>query len=77
MPIITAYAEARREYGQAKAMGICLPAFAAEDRETLEAILAAGVDVAAEVGRADVPVIVTWTTRYSQRPQMTKVFSCG
>jgi hypothetical protein len=47
MPIITAYADAWREYEQAKANGICLPAFATEDRETLEAILAAGVDVAA------------------------------
>jgi len=77
MPIITGYEDAIREYEEAAAKGICLPAFAAEDRETLEAILAASVDVAAEVGRPDLPVIVTWTTRYPLRPQMTKVFSCG
>ena len=77
MPIITKYEEARRVYEEAGASGICLPAFAAEDREPLEAILAAGAEIATEVCRPDLPVIVTWTARYPPRPQMTKVLACG
>ncbi len=54
-----------------------LPVFCAEDRETLEAILAAAKAVGERIGRDDVPIVPAWTSRYPGRGQMTLLTACG
>jgi len=77
MPIITDFNEVKRIYNYANDSGICLPVFAAEDRETIEAILAAGTEIGKEIGNVNIPIIITWTINYQKRPQMQLVSSCG
>lgn len=77
MPIITKYNEVKEIYDKARDIGVCLPVFAAEDRETVEAILAAGLEFGKQIGRAEIPIVITWTVRYPLRPQMTKLTACG
>jgi fructose/tagatose bisphosphate aldolase len=77
MPIITDYHEVKDTYQEAAELGVALPVFCAEDRETLEAILAAALEFGKEIGVDDLPVIPAWTSRYPARGQMTLVTACG
>lgn len=77
MPLITGYSQVKDVYGEAAELGVALPVFCAEDRETLEAILAAALEVGREIGREDLPVIPAWTCRYPARPQMQLLTACG
>jgi len=77
MPLITDYSAVRDVYRQAAEAGASLAAFCAEDRETLEAMLAAAVEVGREIGAADLPVVPSWTSRYPPRGQMKLVTACG
>lgn len=77
MPIVTDYNEVKDIYRDAAERRVSLPVFCAEDRETLEAILAAGLRAGQSVGRADVPVIPAWTGRYPPRGQMRLISVCG
>jgi fructose-bisphosphate aldolase class II len=77
MPLITDYQQVKDTYQEAAELGIGLPVFCAEDRETLEAILAAALEVGREIGVADLPVIPAWTSRYPPRAQMTLLTACG
>jgi fructose-bisphosphate aldolase class II len=77
MPLITDYNAVKGIYQEAAARGISLPAFCIEDRETLEAILAAAVDVGKEIGVEDLPIVPAWTSRYPGRGQMRLLTACG
>lgn len=77
MPIVNDCRAVRDVYQQARECGVALPAFCAEDRETLEAILAATLEVGAALGVDDLPIVVAWTSRYPARSQMTLVSACG
>jgi len=77
MPLVTEYAGVKEVYQAASERGIALPVFCAEDRETLEAILAAALEYGREIGVADLPIVPAWTVRYPSRGQMTLVSACG
>jgi len=77
MPLITDYRAVKDTYGEAAERGIALPVFCAEDRETLEAILAAALEMGDAIGVADLPIIPAWTSRYPPRGQMTLITACG
>jgi fructose-bisphosphate aldolase class II len=77
MPLITEREHVKDVYQEATELGLALPVFCAEDRETLEAILAAGLEVGREIGVDDMPVIPAWTSRYPPRGQMTLITACG
>ena len=61
MPLITGCSQVKEVYGEAAELGVALPVFCAEDRETLEAILAAALEVGRDIGCEDLPVIPAWT----------------
>ena len=77
MPLINEYKAVKDIYREAARAHIALPAFCCEDRETLEAILAAGLSVSRKLGVADLPVVPAWTCRYPPRGQMSLVAACG
>lgn len=77
MPLVTDYNAVKDIYSEAVELGVGLPAFCAEDRETLEAILAATLKMAEEIGVEDLPIIPSWTSRYPARGQMTLLTACG
>jgi fructose/tagatose bisphosphate aldolase len=77
MPLITDYHEVKEVYRDAAERRVGLPVFCAEDRETLEAILAAALKFGREIGVTDLPIIPAWTVRYPSRGQMTLVTACG
>jgi len=77
MPLITEYRAVIETYQEAAEKKIALPVFCAEDRETLEAILASALAMGEEIGVEDLPVIPSWTCRYPPRPQMRLVSACG
>lgn len=77
MPLVTDYAQVKETYSEAAERGVGLPVFCAEDRETLEAILAAAKAVGERIGRDDVPIVPAWTSRYPGRGQMTLLTACG
>lgn len=77
MPLLTDVHAVRETYREAAERGLALPAFCAEDRETLEAILAAALQVGREIGVDDLPVIPAWTGRYPARGQAGLVAACG
>jgi fructose-bisphosphate aldolase class II len=77
MPLVTDYQEVKDTYREAAELGVALPALCAEDRETVEAILAAAAEVGRKIGVPHLPVIVSWTGRYPPRPQATFVAACG
>ena len=58
MPLITDYNEVKEVYQEAAEKGVALPVFCAEDRETLEAILASASEFGKKIG---------WTTCQSFR----------
>ena len=77
MPIINNYSQVKEIYQQAAELKIGLPVFCAEDRETLEAILAAAYEYGMDIGVDNLPVIPAWTSRYPARGQMKLVSACG
>ena len=77
MPLVTDVNEVRDTYQEAVTLGVGLPVFCCEDRETLEAILASALEMGREIGVADLPIIPAWTCRYPPRGQMTLVTACG
>ena len=77
MPLVTDYQEVRDTYREAAERGIGLPVYCAEDRETLEGILASALKVSEEIGVENVPICPAWTSRYPARGQMTLLTACG
>jgi fructose/tagatose bisphosphate aldolase len=77
MPIVSDYNQVKDIYQQAVECGVGLPVFCAEDRETLEAILASALKMAEKIGVEDLPIIPAWTCRYPSRGQMTLLTACG
>ena len=77
MPIVTDYNEVKETYQEAAEQGIGLPVFCAEDRETLEAILASALEMGKKIGVDNLPIIPAWTVRYPGRGQMTLLTACG
>jgi fructose/tagatose bisphosphate aldolase len=77
MPLITDYRAVMDIYQDAARRGVGLPVFCAEDRETLEAILASALKMAKKIGVDDLPIIPAWTCRYPARGQMTLLTACG
>ena len=77
MPLVNDYNEVKEVYKEAAELGVGLPVFCAEDRETLEAILAAALEISKRVGIENLPVIPAWTSRYPGRGQMTLLTACG
>ena len=77
MPLVTDYNAVKDAYAQAAELGIGLPVFCSEDRETLEAILASALKMSEEIGVEDLPIIPAWTSRYPSRGQMELLTACG
>ncbi|MCY3017468.1 MAG: class II fructose-bisphosphate aldolase [Planctomycetota bacterium] len=77
MPLITEYRAVKDVYQQATELGAALPVFCAEDRETLEAILASALELGREIGVEDLPIVPAWTCRYPPRAQMKLLTACG
>ncbi len=77
MPLVTDYNAVKDAYAEAGQLGVALPVFCAEDRETLEAILASALKMSEEIGVEDLPIIPAWTCRYPSRGQMTLLTACG
>lgn len=77
MPIVNNYSQVKEIYQQAAELKAALPVFCAEDRETLEAILAAAYEYGKEIGVNNLPVIPAWTSRYPARSQMKLLSACG
>lgn len=77
MPLITEYQEVKDIYQEAASLGVAIPVFCAEDRETLEAILAAGLEFGREMNVKNLPMVPAWTSRYPGRGQMQLVTACG
>lgn len=69
MPIITNRRAVLAIYAEAAARGWVLPCFCSENLTTTEAILAASLDRAHELGIPDLPVIVAITNQYDHRTQ--------
>ncbi len=77
MPLVTDYQQVKDIYHEAAELGVALPAFCCEDRETLEAILASVKEKGEELGIEDLPVLPTWTVRYPPRGQMKLITAAG
>lgn len=77
MPLVTNYNDVLAIYRDAANRKIGLPVFCAEDRETLEAILASALEYGKRIGVDDLPIIPAWTSRYPPRSQMALVSACG
>ena len=77
MPLVNDYQQVKDVYREAAELGVGLPVFCAEDRETLEAILASALAFGQQIGVEDLPIIPAWTVRYPGRGQMTLVSASG
>lgn len=77
MPLVADYQQVKEAYAEAAEIGVGLPVFCAEDRETLEAILACALEMGRKIGVEDLPIIPAWTSRYPPRGQMTLLTACG
>ena len=77
MPIIRDYQAVKETYQEAAELGVGLPVFCMEDRETLEAVLAAVLAYGQEIGVDNLPIVPSWTIRYPPRGQMTLITACG
>ena len=77
MPIVNNYTQVKEIYQNAAESNIALPVFCAEDRETLEAILAAAYEYGKKIGVDDLPIIPAWTSRYPPRGQMKLISACS
>jgi len=69
MPLVNDYNQVKEIYKEAGEREIGLPLFCCEDRQSLEAILAAAYEMSQEVGKPDIPIIPSWTSRYHVRGQ--------
>ena len=76
MPLITEYESVMKIYQDAAKLGIAIPAFSVEDRETLEAVLAAALEMGDKIGVDNIPIIPSLTSRYIRRPQATLITAC-
>ncbi len=77
MPLVTEYNAVKDIYQEAAELGVGLPVFCAEDRETLEAILASALEMGKDIGVENLPIIPAWTSRYPPRSQMKLLTACG
>ncbi len=77
MPLITDCQQVKDVYREATELGVGLPVFCSEDRETLEATLASTLEMGKAIGVEDLPIIPAWTCRYPPRGQMTLLTACG
>jgi len=77
MPIVNDYQQVKETYQEAAELGVGLPVFCMEDRETLEAVLASVLEYGQEIGVEDLPIVPAWTVRYPPRGQMTLITACG
>lgn len=77
MPLVTDCRRVKETYQEAAELGVGLPVFCMEDRETMEAVLASALDFGREIGVDDLPIIPAWTCRYPPRGQMTLLTACG
>jgi fructose-bisphosphate aldolase, class II len=77
MPLVTDYNQVKEIYEEAQELGVALPVFCAEDRETIEAILISALEYGNKIGVNNIPVIPAWTSRYPPRGQMTLVSRSG
>ena len=77
MSLVTDYQHVKDVYREAAELGVALPVFCAEDRETLEGILASAVEMGRQIGVENLPIIPAWTCRYPHRPQATLISACG
>ena len=77
MPLVTDYHAVKDAYAEAAELGVALPVFCTEDRETLEAILASVLKMAEKIGVQDLPIIPAWTCRYPPRGQMKLLTAAG
>jgi len=77
MPLVTDYNQVKDAYQEAAELGVAMPAFCCEDRETLEAILASTKEKGDELGVEDLPILPTWTVRYPAWSQMKLITASG
>jgi len=77
MPLINKYQQVKDIYKKSGELGIGLPVICSEDRETLEAILAAAYEIGQEIGNKSIPVTPAWTSRYHVRGQVGLVSHTG
>ena len=77
MPLVIDYSHVKELYAQAGELKVALPAFCAEDRETLEAILQSVYEYGQEIGVEDLPIVTAFTSRYPPRGQLRLVSSTG
>ena len=77
MPIVNEYQQVCEVYDEARERGVCLPCFCAEDMETIEALLMAAMEFGQKIGVSDLPIIISWTSRYPGRGQMRYMTACG
>ncbi len=77
MPVVRDYQAVKEVYQEAGELGVGLPVFCMEDRETMEAVLAAVYEYGRKIGVDDLPVVPAWTIRYPPRGQMTLVTAAG
>ncbi len=69
MAIVNDYHAVKDIYADAAERGVGLPLFCCEDRQTLEAILAAAYEIGQEIGNPHIPITPAWTSRYHVRSQ--------
>jgi len=77
MPLVNDYKQVKEIYREAAEKEIGLPLFCCEDRETLEAILAAAKEIGEEIGNPSIPITPSWTPRYHVRSQACLVSKTG
>ncbi|MFH0937680.1 MAG: class II fructose-bisphosphate aldolase [Planctomycetota bacterium] len=77
MPMVNDYHEVCDVYAEARERNVCLPCFCAEDMETIEALLMAAHEFGETINVPNLPIIVSWTSRYPGRPQMRHITASG
>ena len=77
MPLVNDYQQVKEIYADAGKRGVGLPLFCSEDRQTLEAILAAAYEIGQEIGNPHIPITPSWTARYHVRCQACLVSKAG
>jgi len=77
MPLVNDYQQVKDIYADAGERGVSLPLFCCEDRQTLEAILAAAYEIGQEIGNPHIPITPSWTSRYPVRCQACLVSKAG
>jgi fructose/tagatose bisphosphate aldolase len=77
MALVQDYQQVKDIYTDAGERGVGLPLFCCEDRQTLEAILAAAYEIGQEIGNPHIPITPSWTARYHTRCQACLVSKTG